>query len=76
MRPHEQLAKLPKTIKARVAKRLERLESWPHVSGVKALSGDMAGLYRDRTGDYECSFTYIRPGWRSETGLQAGRFDG
>ncbi|HQU43239.1 MAG: hypothetical protein B7Z73_07775 [Planctomycetia bacterium 21-64-5] len=56
----EQLAKLPKTIKARVVKRLERLESWPQVSGVKALSGDLAGFYRDRTGDYRVQF-YIQP---------------
>lgn len=56
----EQLAKLPKTVKARVVKRLERLENWPDVSGVKALSGELAGYYRDRTGDYRIQFI-VRP---------------
>ena len=56
----EQLAELPKTIKVRVVKLLERLESWPNVSGVKALSGKLAGRYRARTGDYRVQF-YVQP---------------
>ncbi|HVA48291.1 MAG TPA: type II toxin-antitoxin system RelE/ParE family toxin [Pirellulales bacterium] len=57
----EQLAKLPKPIQARVVKVLERLRNWPAVSGVKALSGPLAGRYRARTGDYRLQF-YVQPG--------------
>jgi mRNA-degrading endonuclease RelE of RelBE toxin-antitoxin system len=35
---------------------IKRLEAWPEVSGVKALSGDLAGWYRLRTGDYRLRF--------------------
>ena len=35
---------------------MERLDDWPNVSGVKALSGNLAGLYRMRTGDYRLLF--------------------
>ena len=45
------LAKLPKPIKARVAETIVRLAKWPQVSGAKALSGNLAGHYRMRTGD-------------------------
>jgi|ERR1019366_9048178 hypothetical protein len=44
----EQMARLPKAIKERVAKILTRLEDWPNVSGVKRLSGNLAGRYRTR----------------------------
>jgi mRNA interferase RelE/StbE len=47
---------LPKTIKERVRKITKRLENWPNVSGAKALSGDLAGWYRIRTGDYRVRF--------------------
>lgn len=40
---------------------LERLKDWPGVSGVKALSGPLAGRYRARTGDYRIQF-YIQSG--------------
>jgi mRNA interferase RelE/StbE len=50
---------LPKTIKERLRKLTIRLESWPAVSGVKALSGDLAGWYRMRTGDYRVRFRMV-----------------
>jgi mRNA-degrading endonuclease RelE of RelBE toxin-antitoxin system len=37
-------------------KLFRRLAAWPSVSGVKALSGDLAGWYRVRTGDYRARF--------------------
>ena len=52
----EQFRALPRTIQTRVAKILQRLEKWPDVSGAKALSGDLAGWYRMRTGDYRLRF--------------------
>lgn len=52
----EQFEQLSKTIKQRVQKLTKRLEEWPDVSGVKALSGDLAGWYRMRTGDYRIRF--------------------
>jgi len=51
-----QLAKLPRVIRARVANVLERLETWPAVSGAKPLTGNLAGRYRIRTGDYRLQF--------------------
>jgi mRNA interferase RelE/StbE len=51
-----ELAELPKKIKARVYKVAVRLEKWPQVSGYKALSGNLAGWYRMRTGDYRVRF--------------------
>lgn len=43
-----------------------RLRNWPGVSGAKALSGDLAGRFRLRTGDYRVQFTAQRDGdaWR------------
>jgi mRNA-degrading endonuclease RelE of RelBE toxin-antitoxin system len=35
---------------------LERLENLPEVSGAKPLSGNLAGWYRLRTGDYRVRF--------------------
>jgi mRNA-degrading endonuclease RelE of RelBE toxin-antitoxin system len=35
---------------------LDRLEQWPDVSGVKPLSGELAGCYRLRTGNYRVQF--------------------
>ena len=55
----EQLDRLPKSIKDRVLHLLERLENWPEVSGAKPLSGNLAGWYRLRTGDYRVRF-FIR----------------
>jgi mRNA interferase RelE/StbE len=52
----EQLERLPKTIHARMNRLRERLEKWPSVSGAKALSGNLTGWYRLRTGDYRLRF--------------------
>lgn len=52
----EQLDRLPKAIHRRVYRLLKRLRQWPHVSGIKALSGDLTGWYRMRTGDYRLRF--------------------
>jgi mRNA interferase RelE/StbE len=53
---YKQAGRLPKAIHARVLKLVKRLENWPSVSGVKALSGNLAGWYRLRTGDYRLRF--------------------
>ena len=55
----EQFDRLPVTIKDRVSRLRERLANWPEVSGAKALSGNLAGWYRLRTGDYRLRF-FIR----------------
>jgi mRNA interferase RelE/StbE len=52
----EEAERLPKEIHARFLKLVRRLEQWPEVSGVKALSGNLAGWYRVRTGDYRVRF--------------------
>lgn len=52
----EQLAELPRVIRERIGKLFERLEAWPPVSGAKPLSGNLAGWYRLRTGDYRVRF--------------------
>ena len=52
----EQFARLPRTIQERVRKVLHRLKNWPDVSGAKPLSGNLAGRYRIRTGDYRIRF--------------------
>ena len=48
----QQSFNLPKPIRARVYRLLERLTKWPRVSGAKPLRGDLTGRYRLRTGDY------------------------
>ncbi|MHB1036593.1 MAG: type II toxin-antitoxin system RelE family toxin [Pirellulales bacterium] len=52
----EDLDSLPRPIQARIARLLRRLEAWPVVSGVKPLTGRLAGHYRVRTGDYRLQF--------------------
>ena len=52
----EQSQHLPRPIRARLLKLVERLEAWPQVSGAKPLRGDLAGQYRLRTGDYRVQF--------------------
>jgi mRNA-degrading endonuclease RelE of RelBE toxin-antitoxin system len=47
---------LPRSIQPRVIKLVERLRHWPNVSGAKPLSGELAGHYRLRTGDYRLQF--------------------
>ena len=51
-----QLADLPRVIRSRAAKVLERLERWPAVSGAKPLTGNLAGKFRIGTGDYRLQF--------------------
>ena len=52
----EQFDALPRPIRARVTKLIERLRGWPAVSGAKPLSGDLTGRFRLRTGDYRLQF--------------------
>ena len=47
---------LPMPVATRVRKRLVRLEGWPAVSGVNRLTGNPAGNYRVRTGDFRVLF--------------------
>ena len=47
---------LPGATQKRVQKIAQRLKDWPNVSGAKALSGNLAGWYRIRTGDYRIRF--------------------
>jgi mRNA interferase RelE/StbE len=56
----EQVAKLPLAIQARIQKLMKRLAAWPDASGVKALSGNLAGWCRLRTGDYRVRFRGTR----------------
>lgn len=51
-----QAGELPVRIFVRVSKLVERLRQWPNVSGVKTLSGRLAGRFRMRTGDYRVQF--------------------
>jgi mRNA-degrading endonuclease RelE of RelBE toxin-antitoxin system len=60
----EQIEALPKVIYERVEALILRLERWPAVSGAKRLSGDLAGHYCLRTGDYRIQFRVLP----SETG--------
>src|SRR5579859_7850060 len=53
----EQLDELPTPIIARMTRLLERLSEWPKVSGAKRLSGELAGKFRLRTGDYRLQFS-------------------
>jgi len=53
----KQLEALNNPIHGRVLKLLVRLECWPDVSGAKPLSGELAGCYRMRTGDYRLQFS-------------------
>jgi mRNA interferase RelE/StbE len=52
----KQAGALPRRIRARLLAVVERLEDWPDVSGAKPLSGNLAGFYRIRTGDYRLQF--------------------
>ena len=48
--------RLPAVIKERMRLLFRRLATWPQVSGVKALTANLAGLYRLRTGDNRLLF--------------------
>jgi mRNA interferase RelE/StbE len=52
----EQALRLPKATRGRIRDALKRLENWPTVSGVKRLTGNLAGWYRMRVGDYRIRF--------------------
>lgn len=52
----EAMNDLPLPILRRVNAILERLRSWPAVSGSRQLTGRLAGHYRIRTGDYRVQF--------------------
>jgi len=52
----QQVDRLPRPIKARLWKLLDRLTRWPDVSGAKPLRGNLASHYRLRTGDYRVQF--------------------
>ncbi len=47
---------LPLVVKERMRSLFRRLANWPAVSGAKPLSGNLAGSYRLRTGDYRLRF--------------------
>ncbi len=51
-----QLDAMPRPIQARMVGLFERLRKWPEVSGARQLSGNLAGHYRIRTGDYRLQF--------------------
>jgi len=51
-----QAERLPMPIFGRVTKLVERLRGWPNISGAKPLSGNLAGRFRLRTGDYRVQF--------------------
>ncbi len=51
-----QFDRLRVVIRTRVRRLRARLAQWPAVSGAKALSGNLAGWYRLRTGDYRLRF--------------------
>jgi mRNA-degrading endonuclease RelE of RelBE toxin-antitoxin system len=54
-----ELESLQSPIHGRILRLLIRLERWPNVSGVKRLTGDLAGRYRLRTGDYRVQFQVV-----------------
>lgn len=53
---YRQIQDLPSPVHRRVLTILSRLQKWPAVSGVKPLSGSLAGHFRVRTGDYRLQF--------------------
>ncbi|MGD9648763.1 MAG: type II toxin-antitoxin system RelE/ParE family toxin [Pirellulales bacterium] len=52
----EEFTRLPRPIQTRVLQLVERLSRWPRVSGAKPLTGELAGRFRLRTGDYRIQF--------------------
>ena len=55
----EQLDALGNPIHGRVLRLIVRLERWPELGGAKPLSGELAGRYRLRTGDYRVQFSVV-----------------
>jgi mRNA-degrading endonuclease RelE of RelBE toxin-antitoxin system len=56
LKAQEQFEDLPAVVKERMRTLFRRLARWPVVSGAKPLSGNLAGSYRLRTGDYRLRF--------------------
>jgi mRNA-degrading endonuclease RelE of RelBE toxin-antitoxin system len=56
----QQAGQLHEPILTRVLRLIERLHGWPAVSGVRALSGELAGHFRMRTRDYRVQFRVER----------------
>jgi len=52
-----ELDDVPRAVRTRIVAIFERLESWPELSGVKALRGVLKGHFRIRTGDYRVIFS-------------------
>jgi mRNA-degrading endonuclease RelE of RelBE toxin-antitoxin system len=55
----EQAQTLSEPIYSRVMKLIDRLSSWPDVSGAKPLRHGLKGHYRLRTGDYRVQFRVL-----------------
>lgn len=51
-----QMQKLPRIIRYRLHDVVDRLQSWPNVSGAKPLRHALKGNYRIRTGDFRVVF--------------------
>jgi mRNA-degrading endonuclease RelE of RelBE toxin-antitoxin system len=65
---------LPLGIQARMERLVGRLAAWPQVSGVKRLTGNLAGKYRLRTGDYRLQFAVsVKNVTVKETKVVAGK---
>jgi mRNA-degrading endonuclease RelE of RelBE toxin-antitoxin system len=57
----EDAARLPATMQIRLRGILVRLQSWPNVSGAKALRFAWRGHYRIRMGDWRVVFKIVEP---------------
>ena len=57
----DDVERLPVVIRARVDAIVNRLRSWPAVSGAKPLRGEWVGHYRIRTGDWRVIFKPVTP---------------
>jgi mRNA-degrading endonuclease RelE of RelBE toxin-antitoxin system len=69
-----EIRRLPLGIQARMDRLVGRLANWPQVSGVKRLTGSLAGKYRLRTGDYRLQFEVSsRKRTTKETKIVAGK---
>ena len=53
---HAEAMRLTASVRTRVLVVTERLRHWPEVSGYKRLTGQWAGYFRVRTGDYRIIF--------------------
>jgi mRNA-degrading endonuclease RelE of RelBE toxin-antitoxin system len=57
----EDFETLPVKMQQRVVEVFGRLAAWPNVSGAKPLTGEWAGCFRIRTGDWRVIFRVVRP---------------